>query len=208
VTVAGRELVITGPADPDSLLDDPALERRFETDGYMPYWATLWPASIMLAEAMFAEPPAGAGPILEVGCGLGLGGVAAGLATGRPVTFADYDADARAAASANAAANGVAAFDVLALDFRRPAPRTWDTVIAADVLYEERLRGPFTDFLRSALPPGGTAVVADPDRRGVREWLAWESPAGLAVSGRPTRAADPDSGKVIEGMIWTFTRTA
>ena len=62
----------------------------------MPYWAYLWPGAYLLAEAVVREPwpePVDGRILLEaleIGCGLGLAGLAA-LARGLRVQFTDYD---------------------------------------------------------------------------------------------------------------------
>lgn len=203
----GRRFELAGPADPDSLLDHPDLEARFEADGYMPYWADLWPAARMLAARMLTEPPPTVGAeLLEIGCGLGLAGIAAGT-VGWSVTFSDYDADARRFAEHNASAHGLTDFRVIDLDFRRPPARRFPMVIASDVLYEERLRGPMVAFLAAALLPGGRALVADPDRRGVRDWLGDPGNlAGLSCAGTPAVAEHP--GGPTAGTLWEFRRPA
>src|SRR5271167_3007551 len=80
-----REKVILGeytflidkPGGSDDLLKHPAVVAAFAADEYLPYWADLWPAARMLAKAVLAESwPAGIAA-LEVGCGLGLPGIAA-----------------------------------------------------------------------------------------------------------------------------------
>src|SRR5262245_17925817 len=84
------------PTDPDRLLDDPAVLEWNRRDDYMPYWAYLWPAAFLLADAVACErpraPAAGSRGFeaLEIGCGLGLGGLVA-LARGISVLFTDHD---------------------------------------------------------------------------------------------------------------------
>ena len=94
--LAGRTIKLVRPADPDQLLDDPLVADWNRHDDYMPYWAYLWPAAYLLAEAVAREPwralldrshPAEA---LEIGCGLGLAGLVA-VARGLRVQFTDYD---------------------------------------------------------------------------------------------------------------------
>ena len=77
IVVAGRELVIARPDDPESLID----EERFEEDEFMPYWAELWPSGLALAGYVGRLDLAGR-RVLEVGCGLGLPSLAAALADG------------------------------------------------------------------------------------------------------------------------------
>ena len=87
----GRPIRLVRPTDPDRMLDDPAVRDWNRRDDYMPYWAYLWPAAYLLAEAVAREPwpvdPEG-GPIeaLEIGCGLGLAGLA-GLARDSASSF-------------------------------------------------------------------------------------------------------------------------
>src|SRR5262249_8287795 len=70
-------------------------------DEYLPFWADLWPASRMLAKAILREPLSEGRSALELGCGLGLPGVAA-LARGLHVIFSDFDRTALRFAGHNA----------------------------------------------------------------------------------------------------------
>src|SRR5438132_6911628 len=84
---------IDRPVDWDKLLDHPWVRSAAASDDYVPYWAQLWPAARMLAKVMVRENW-GTDPrsvrVLEVGCGLGLAGIAA-LSRGLAVTFSDVD---------------------------------------------------------------------------------------------------------------------
>src|SRR5262245_2507121 len=99
---------IDRPADSDRLLDHPWVRSAFAADEYVPYWPTVWPAARMLAKAVVREPwdtyprPV---RVLEVGCGLGLAGIAC-LARGLHVSFSDVDETALQFAAANARLNG------------------------------------------------------------------------------------------------------
>src|SRR3954463_636975 len=93
VLIDGRTFLITRPGESDRLLDHPAIRSAFAADEYLPYWADLWPAARMLAKVILREPWAPGLSALEIGCGLGLPGIAA-LARGLSVTFSDYDATA------------------------------------------------------------------------------------------------------------------
>ena len=101
---------IDRPADSDKLLDHPWVRSAYAADEYVPYWPTLWPAARMLAKAVIRElwqeypQPI---RVLEVGCGLGLAGIAC-LARGLSVTFSDVDETALSFAAANARLSGFA----------------------------------------------------------------------------------------------------
>src|SRR5262245_66441610 len=74
---------IERPADSYSLLDDPVVLDAHERDEYMPYWADLWPAARMLAQAIAKEdwtqyPHTGEKlGAVALGCGQGGPGLAA-----------------------------------------------------------------------------------------------------------------------------------
>jgi predicted nicotinamide N-methyase len=52
-----------------------------------PYWSDVWDSAVAMAEAMFLKPGLVEGKrVADVGCGLGLGGVAAALAGVRRCT--------------------------------------------------------------------------------------------------------------------------
>src|SRR5690349_1840586 len=88
--VAGRRLRLVRPRSADDLLDE-----AVEADvAEAPYWAWLWPSARVLAEELLARDLAGVRAV-ELGCGLGLGAVAAALA-GAEVVATDHDADALA----------------------------------------------------------------------------------------------------------------
>src|SRR4029079_8033533 len=77
--------------------------------------------------------------VLEVGCGLGLAGIAC-LSRGLDVTFSDVDETAVAVAANNARLNGYAGvFRTQPIDFRCPPAGTkYPVVIGSDLMYEER----------------------------------------------------------------------
>ena len=114
ITETLRETVFVGkhtfridrPADSDKLLDHPWVRSAYAADEYVPYWAQLWPAARMLAKVVVREKwETHPRPlrVLEVGCGLGLAGIAC-LARGLAVTFSDVDETALTFAAANATA--------------------------------------------------------------------------------------------------------
>jgi predicted nicotinamide N-methyase len=165
VLVAGRDLVVRRPRDPDALVDDAA----FAEGEYLPYWAQPWPSGTALAQAV-AVRSLGGMRVVEVGCGLGLAGIGAALAGAR-VLATDWSADALALLEANAAANGLA-LETLRVDWTAPAPllerAPFDLVLAADVLYERRAVAPLADLLPRL---GGEVLLADPGRPPLAEFL-------------------------------------
>jgi predicted nicotinamide N-methyase len=152
VRVGEVELSLLRPVDPEALLDEDAFAR----DEFLPYWAELWPAGLALAGAL---PPSLAGTrVLELGCGLGIPSLVA-AARGADVLAIDWAEDAVELLRRNAARNSVA----LRAEVRdwRVFDGSFDVVLAADVLYEQRNVEPLL-----ALLPRLTAEVllAEPGR--------------------------------------------
>jgi len=167
-----RTIDLLAPVDPDALLDDPIVEARYKADDYLPYWPIIWPSGLMLAARILtdeASPPAapekGAGRVIELGCGLGLAGIAAGL-RGWDVLLTDYDPEAIEFARHNALRNGVAPEKVqaMAMDWRAPVEEKFSWVIASDVLYERRLHPLVLSAMDALLAKDGIAWVSDPQR--------------------------------------------
>jgi predicted nicotinamide N-methyase len=198
VYVEGRSIMIERPIDADRLLDDPMIREANIRDDYMPYWADIWPASRMMAKAILRErwaefPLRGADKIeaLEIGCGLGVAGIAA-LMQGLRVTFSDYDVTALRFAARNARLNGFTDFRTLPLDWRfPPEDQKFAVIIAADLTYELRNIDPLLALVKKLLLPGGICLLTDPDRTHapkLRERLAEEN---LVVATEFIRAGEP-----------------
>jgi predicted nicotinamide N-methyase len=161
IVIAGRELLIARPDDPESLID----EARFDEDEFLPYWAELWPSGLALARYAATLDLAGR-RVVELGCGLALPSFAAALA-GADVVATDWSPEALALVTRNAAANHLRIATAL-VDWHAPPPpgiSTFDVVLAADVLYEERNAVPVLGMLAATTAHRGTVLIADPGRR-------------------------------------------
>ncbi len=208
-----RETVFVGdytfridrPTEGDKLLDHPWCRSAYAADEYVPYWPTLWPSARMLAKAVLREPwetypqPV---EVLEVGCGLGLAGVAC-LARGLRVTFSDVDETALTYAAANARLNGYPeGFRTRLIDFRCPPDDVkYPVVIGSDLMYEERLVAPLVHLLEAVLAPGGVCLIADPDRLPARVFRWKLEEAGYDVTADFARAGEP-GGERTKGTIY------
>lgn len=203
--IAGRPLRLVRPVEPDRLLDDPAVHARNRDDDYMPYWAYLWPGSLMLAEAISArwgEAGSRDDEVLELGCGLGLGGLAA-LAMGFRVRFSDYDPAAFGLVRRSVAENGLPEdrASYLALDWREPPALTFPRIIASDVLYERPLVPLVAEVLARMLSPGGEAILSTPYRASAEYLPAELATRGLACDAEATATVD-ESGQRRPGTIF------
>ncbi len=181
--IGDRVLKLTIPDQPDALLEDREVLEANERDDYMPYWAYLWPAAIHMSQSvMQANWPTGT-RILELGCGVGLVGVAA-LACGHHVTMTDYDAKSVAVARHNALINHFDQFEAAQLDWRTPPAATYQVILGCDLLYEQRNLVPILDLLEKMLEPGGTCWLADGGRSVAHQFWYLARERGYAVTMR------------------------
>lgn len=200
---------IDRPANSDQLLNLAWVQEAYAADEYVPYWAQLWTSARMLAKVIIREDWATYSPpihVLEVGCGLGLAGLAA-LARGLEVTFSDLDETAIQFAAANARLNGFTRFRTLPIDFRDP-PRDvkYPVVIGSDLMYEERLVDPLVRLLDAVLAPGGVCLITDPDRTAARVFRWKLAEAGYEVTPQLVRAGEP-GGERVKGTLYRIRRT-
>ena len=187
VRVLDRTFKVLAVADVNALVDtiDP---EEFGRDERFPYWAELWPSSIILGEYCLrscdrVSPPT----VLEIGCGLGLAGMCAASAGAR-VHVTDYEDDALAFARFNFEHNLSA--DVIGqrvtfekMDWRTPViAGKFDIVMGSDVLYERRNFAPILTLVAHALCHGGVAVFTDPHRSTLPDFLALARNEGFLVS--------------------------
>ncbi len=206
VIVEDRTFILMRPSESDRLLDHPSVRSAFAADEYMPYWADLCPAARMLAKAILRETwPAGQ-RALEVGCGLGLPGIAA-LAKGLHVTFSDYDATALRFAADNARANGLHSFATLQMDWRHPPENMqFPIILASDLIYEMRNVAPLVALIQKMLEPGGVCLLTDQDRvpsHVLRDTLTAKK---LPFTTKIMRAGEP-GGRRLKGTLYRITRS-
>lgn len=195
VEIAGRTFLLERPDAVDRLSDHPELGGASATDEYKPYWASLWPAAKLLACAIM---PAHwkSERALEIGCGLGLPGIAA-LARGRHVIFSDYDAAALRYASGNARLNGFDDFDTLHMDWRLPPPGlSTQLLLASEPIYVLEQVESLADFIAQVLEPGGLFMMTDNGR------LQAEALRGALLARNMHCHANPH-GLPFEGVLTT-----
>lgn len=204
VFVQDRTYFIKRPVHADKLLDLPAVHAAFSRDEYMPYWADLWPAARMLAKHLVQQKfPAGL-EVLEVGCGLGLAGIVA-LSMGMRVTFTDYDPCALKFAADNARLNGYSDFRTQEIDWRQPPENfRFPLVLGSDLIYEARLVDPLTTFLKSAIAPGGTAIIVDQDRIPATLFRETLTAKDLHFTTQMVKAGEP-GGRRLKGTLYRIT---
>jgi len=167
--------------DLERLVDRAALLRG---DVEPPYWAYLWSGSRCVADYLTRWTDLRGRRVLEIGCGLGLAGVAATRA-GANVVFVDAALPALAFVCASLHANGLAGAAICA-DYRTLSPGArFDCILAAEVAYEPAHFGDLAATVARHLAPGGLALVADGFRTDTRPLYR-----ALAAHGLTTRAVE------------------
>lgn len=191
VALGDHVFTILAVRDTNALLERITPE-EFAHDERLPYWAQLWSSSLALARYCLDAPWVAGARVLELGCGVGLAGIAASRA-GACVTMTDYEADGLLFAEYNALMNlppdgGAKGVEFRLLDWRGTATfQGYDLVIGADITYERSMFDPLLATLRSAVRAGGRIVLTDPDRAVGRDFVAAARAAGFrAQSARTT----------------------
>lgn len=168
LTIAGVSIKLSIVLYPETLFDQ-MLEKGNNHDDVVneriPYWAELWPASIAMAEFLLDSRDLSEGKLLlEIGCGLGLAGIAAKL-SGAQVTLSDYLEDAVNIAKINWRLNFDTPPNVRLLDWNFPQEgEKFEIIIGADVLYDKMNHSALSIFFDKMLAPGGIIILTDPKR--------------------------------------------
>jgi EEF1A lysine methyltransferase 3 len=125
-----------------------------------PFWAKLWEASFLLAYFLGKQPVNPDHHLLEIGAGIGIVGVYAGLC-GHRITITDINEDALRFARANALLNGLPGLEVRKLDWSDPGEtRQYDVIVGSEVVYDRRSYPLLVSFLHRALMPDGVIFLS------------------------------------------------
>lgn len=182
-TVGEHIFSILKPANSDDLIR----EEDFVMDERLPYWADVWPSSIVLAEKLVGLSGAGR-TALELGCGVGLSTLAA-TSAGFDVLSTDYYEDALDVTRANVFRNLGTTARTRMVDWRHFPEDLgrFELVFASDVLYEKEYAELLPLLLRRLLVPGGIALIADPGRVAAPIFVEACPAHGLAIKKKETR---------------------
>jgi len=134
----------------------------------LPFWAKIWPSSMLVAHmisTMSLKPEA---TVLEIGAGVGVCGLAA-AASGHQTVITDINPDALLFARINALKNGLGdKVTVQRADFSEDRlGRRFDVIIGAEVLYIEKLHRGLAKFLEAHIKrqPGAEIIMARDHKR-------------------------------------------
>lgn len=163
LSIAGHEISFDLPADPEEMLQQALAGEAAGASDWDPYWGLLWAAAPKTAELILQQSWKTGLTSLELGCGVGLTGIAA-LMTGLSVTFSDHAPEAVQMAQSNAARNRFPDAPGLVFDWRQPIAAQFDFIFGSDVLYDSAGHEPLLQTLAAMLSPGGKAWIGDAGR--------------------------------------------
>lgn len=167
------------PAAIEDVVDAGALLReRVVPDP--PYWALVWTGAKAIAAAAGTWHPSAGTRVLDLGCGLGLAGLAA-LERGASVTFCDYLEEPLQFVRASVAAKYERGADVRRGDFTLDRwNRRFDVILAADIVYDPAHYEPLAAFLDEHLECDGRILVTESLRADARVFLDLLARRGFA----------------------------
>ncbi|HEV7596150.1 MAG TPA: methyltransferase domain-containing protein [Gemmatimonadaceae bacterium] len=182
-TVDAHTFSILKPANSDDLIR----EEDFVKDERLPYWADVWPSSLILAGKLLELKGKGR-TALELGCGVGLSTLAATKA-GYDVLSTDYYEDALDVTRANVFRNLGKFARTRLVDWRHLPDDLgqFDFVFASDVLYEKEYAELLPVILDRVLLASGTVLIADPGRVAAPIFVEACLQHGLVIRQKETR---------------------
>jgi len=165
----------------DLLIEVPDLQE--ESGPHLSCWWGITTASIALARHLPRLGTLANKRAIELGCGLGVAGIAAALLAAN-VTFTDFVPEALEFAQRNARLNGLTADSTSfqLLDWEQPTQiGSFDLVLGSEILYEYFFHGALLRLLDGILAPAGRIVLTDRKRLVVSRFLGRLIERGFTV---------------------------
>jgi predicted nicotinamide N-methyase len=181
VDLGDATLELLRVADPDTLIENVDSD-LFASEDRFPYWADLWNSGIGLARWVRATRILEHKRVLELGCGIGIVGIAAAQC-GAVVTMTDNAQEALLFAAYNVKHNCPSApIELRLLDWRNPGEiGPYDAIVGADILYERSDFDALFTLFKDLLAPRGIVLLTDPDRAMGNAFLAIARTRGFSV---------------------------
>jgi len=161
VHIGDIKLQILQIQDMEAYIENLAAAARSDEGLDLPFWAKIWPTSILLSHILASSYAVNDLEVLEIGAGVGVCGLVA-ASKGAQVVMTDYHPDALLFSRINVLQNSLQdRVELAAVDFTADRlDRRFDRIIGSEVLYREATYSPLVDFLQSHLAPGGEILLA------------------------------------------------
>jgi predicted nicotinamide N-methyase len=144
-----------------------------ENGSRISFWWGITTASVALSRHIASSGKLTGQKAIELGCGLGLAGITAGL-SGAQILFTDYVSEALVHAADNCRLNRVEedSTDFSILDWDAPHNvEQFDLVLGAEILYDYFFHRSLINLLDRLLAPRGRIILADRKRLVVSRFL-------------------------------------
>lgn len=172
ILIMGQEVTLNQITNIDEVFDDLISKDASDVmvkDEQIPYWTEIWPSSIGLCKHLYhIRGEIKDSRILELGCGLGLPSIFAGFFNPSTVLATDYLEDALTFCSQNWQINHSSdIFQTQCFDWRdsNSITQSYNFLLAADIVYEDRMVISVYDFLSANLMKGQVFILSDPNRK-------------------------------------------
>ena len=146
---------------------------RDESGSRISFWWGITSAAIALARYVEANGSLRGRRVAELGCGVGLAGITAGLC-GAEVLLTDYVPEALDFARRNAQLNDLASQTIKSavLDWEEPgAIGPFSFVLGSEILYDYFFHGSLIKLIQAILEPDGKILLADRKRLVVTRFI-------------------------------------
>ena len=156
-------------------------------------WWGITSSAVALSEYLASIGDLSGQRVIELGCGLGLAGITAGM-LGADVLFTDSVPEALEVAKVNTAINGLDPnrTEFRIVDWEQPTDLPlFSMIIGAEILYDYFVHGPLISLVRAILAPRGTIVFADRKRLVVSRFLGRLAGFGFSCREIETEAGAP-----------------
>jgi predicted nicotinamide N-methyase len=181
LSLEGHTLKLDVPADPELVLEQAVAGEESGDRFSDPYWGLVWEAAPATARRILKQTWPADWNVLELGCGVGVAGIAA-LMAGMQVMFSDLVPAAVNLAVRNAAANGFTSAQGMVLDWNAPQPSQFQLLLASDVLYDAGNHRPLLNVLNSMLAKGGLVWIGDAGRHNAPRFIQLARELGWTVT--------------------------
>lgn len=191
ISLGPYQFTFTRVADPDAVLDEICRQETLAQQGIkprrqlrMPYWAAVWESALGVAQYLLSRDSAA--PLrdrsaLDLGCGMGLAGMAM-AAMGARVTLADIETASLLFAKLNTL-QWPGRCDVRRCDWQRDdLGQRFDVIVGSDVLYEVAQWDFIEPFLRKHLAEDGKVIIGEPGRPKAEVFPEWIRARGWSLA--------------------------